>query len=152
MTAQIREILRVIDEGHEWKGVPYGWVVRIKALEGALAEADAEIYAVKKRAELAEHQVITCGVVAEGKEHLNPIYQEGGKWDSKQAGDVRKLWAEIKRLRDALEDMVWQFAARGMKDGKGVLTHMGLSALEQAFDALGWDSPKTISLTPQEER
>lgn len=45
--------------------------------------------------------------------------------------------------REALEDMVWQFAYR--IDGKGRtpprLGNMGLSALEGAFSALGWDNP-----------
>ena len=46
--------------------------------------------------------------------------------------------------KDALEDMVWQFAYRS--DGKGrkppVLFTGGLSALEHAFGVLDWPDPK----------
>lgn len=46
--------------------------------------------------------------------------------------------------KEALEDMVWQFAYRS--DGKGkkppVLFTGGLSALEHAFDVLQWPDPK----------
>jgi hypothetical protein len=38
---------------------------------------------------------------------------------------------------------VWQFAHRGTKDGKRVLTAR-LSALEEAFDALDWDDPHVV--------
>lgn len=44
-------------------------------------------------------------------------------------------------LREALESMVWQFAHQCQKDGRPALGTMGLSALEGAFDALGWDDP-----------
>lgn len=46
------------------------------------------------------------------------------------------------KYRDVLEEMVWQFAHRGVKDGKSILWTGGLSALETAFEALGWDDPK----------
>lgn len=46
--------------------------------------------------------------------------------------------------KEALEDMVWQFAYRF--DGKAKLPPSlgtgGLSALEHAFSVLGWDDPK----------
>ena len=45
----------------------------------------------------------------------------------------------IAELRDALEGMVRQFAYWSDKAG-GYCTG-GLSALEDAFDALGWDDP-----------
>lgn len=48
-----------------------------------------------------------------------------------------------KEYRDALEDMVWQFAYKS--NGKGrrpaSLFTGGLSALEHAFDVLGYDDP-----------
>jgi hypothetical protein len=47
-------------------------------------------------------------------------------------------------LREALEDMAWQFAYKGVKNGKSVLHTGGLSALESAFIALGWDDPHFI--------
>lgn len=42
---------------------------------------------------------------------------------------------------EALEDMVFQFGYRGVKNGKPVIHTAGLSALESAFEALGWDDP-----------
>lgn len=48
-------------------------------------------------------------------------------------------------IREALESMVWQHAHRGVKDGKPSLYTGGLSANEEAFEALGWDDPHFIS-------
>lgn len=48
-------------------------------------------------------------------------------------------------LREALEDMVWQFAYCGkMANGRLGLTTGGLSALEGAFAELGWDDPHPV--------
>lgn len=47
--------------------------------------------------------------------------------------------------KDALESMVWQFGYQGVKDGKPMFATGGLSALEEAFSALGWDDPHFIS-------
>jgi hypothetical protein len=47
-------------------------------------------------------------------------------------------------LRDALEDMVWQFANRTTWRGWPAISTGGLSALEGAFDVLGWDDPRTV--------
>ena len=44
-------------------------------------------------------------------------------------------------LQEALESMVYQFGYRGVKDGKPMIGTGGLSALEEAFEALGWDDP-----------
>lgn len=44
-------------------------------------------------------------------------------------------------LRDALESMVCQFAYHGTKDGAPTYITGGLSALEHAFEVLGWDDP-----------
>jgi hypothetical protein len=44
-------------------------------------------------------------------------------------------------LKEALHSMVWQFANVGKKKGRLVLHTGGLSALEEAFSALGWDDP-----------
>ena len=46
---------------------------------------------------------------------------------------------------DALYEMVWQYADRFMTDGKRYLTTMGISALEHAFKALGWDDPHHVT-------
>ena len=44
-------------------------------------------------------------------------------------------------LESALADMCWQFGYRGTIKGKRELNTGGLSALEGAFDTLGWDDP-----------
>lgn len=46
--------------------------------------------------------------------------------------------------KEALEGMVWQFAHHGQKGGKAVLHTGGLSALEDAFEALGWEDPHVV--------
>jgi hypothetical protein len=55
--------------------------------------------------------------------------------------DLREARATVAELREALEDMCHQFAYDG--DGP-VLYTGGLSALEGAFTALGWDDPHLI--------
>ncbi len=44
--------------------------------------------------------------------------------------------------REALESMVRQFAYTGTKDGAPCYYTGGLSALEDAFEVLGWDDPQ----------
>ena len=44
-------------------------------------------------------------------------------------------------LREALESMVYQFGYRGVRDGKPMIWAGGLSALEEALEALGWTNP-----------
>lgn len=48
-------------------------------------------------------------------------------------------------LLETIEDLVYQFAYRGTKDGVPVLITGGLSALEGAFAVLGWDDPHPIA-------
>ena len=50
----------------------------------------------------------------------------------------------MNKYREALEEMVWQFAHRGTKGGKSALFTGGLSALESGFEALGWDDPHYV--------
>ena len=52
--------------------------------------------------------------------------------------------SDTTELREALEDMVWQFAYRfdGAAKRPPTLSTGGLSALEHAFDVLGWSDPK----------
>ncbi len=50
-------------------------------------------------------------------------------------------WGKIEDYKEALEDMVWQFAYR-FEDG--TLRTGGLSALESAFQTLGWKDPYKI--------
>lgn len=50
----------------------------------------------------------------------------------------------MEEIKDALESIVWQYGYRGVKDGKPTLYTGGMGALEQAFDALGWDDPHFV--------
>ena len=50
----------------------------------------------------------------------------------------------MNKYREALEDMVWQFGYRGVKNKRPVIHTGGLSALEGAFEALGWDDPRYL--------
>ena len=47
-------------------------------------------------------------------------------------------------IKPALESMVWQFGHRGTKNGKLIIWTGGLSALEEAFEALGWKDPHYV--------
>jgi hypothetical protein len=60
--------------------------------------------------------------------------------------EIERLRAVNEQLTDALKDMVWQFAYRGVKSGKENIHTGGLSALELAFDVLGWVDPLPIAL------
>lgn len=62
-------------------------------------EAMAERDAYANDARLLTHKIITCGVIAEGQESLNPIYAAGSKWDSPQAERVRAVVAELAACR-----------------------------------------------------
>ena len=50
----------------------------------------------------------------------------------------------INKYREALEDMTWQFAHKGVIKGKSALFTGGLSTLEGAFETLGWDDPHFV--------
>lgn len=50
----------------------------------------------------------------------------------------------MSKYKEALESMVWQFAHRGVKGGTSILYTGGLSALESAFEALGWEDPHVV--------
>lgn len=54
--------------------------------------------------------------------------------------EIRRGWAEIEKMREALEDMCGQFAY--WSDAKGGYCTGGLSVLEEAFELLGWDDPQ----------
>ena len=86
-----------------------------------IAELEARLAAHKKDAKLNLHRVLTCGIIAEGNEHLNVIYQPGGKWDTDQAGRVRvvvaerdALKAEVARLREDYYRQATRFQAYGV--------------------------------------
>lgn len=48
------------------------------------------------------------------------------------------------KYKESLEDMLGQFAYHVTKDGKPCFTTGGLSALEFAFDVMGWDDPHYV--------
>jgi len=59
-------------------------------------------------------------------------------------GETSELLKQRDELKEALIDMVSQFAYRGTYEGRENLHTGGLSALESAFDALGLSDPITI--------
>lgn len=59
-------------------------------------------------------------------------------------GFPSELLRQRDELREALIDMVWQFAYRGTYEGRENLHTGGLSALEGAFSALGLSDPITV--------
>lgn len=76
----------------------------LEGLQKELEEANAQLAAWKAEAELMRHKVITCGIIAEGNEHLNPIYQRDGKWDSQQADKVRELRAQLAASNERVKE------------------------------------------------
>ena len=52
-----------------------------------------------------------------------------------------RLLARLKGLRDALEELTFQFGYKSVRGGRSVIHTGGLSALETAFEALGWGDP-----------
>ncbi len=76
-----------------------------KQRDQAVQERDniaSRLVAYKKENDLLTHKIITCGIIAEGQEHRNTIYQSGGKWDSQQADMVRTARRELEEARKAL--------------------------------------------------
>jgi len=65
-------------------------------------------------------------------------------WKHKFVPVPSELLRQRDELREALIDMVWQFAYRGTYEGRENLHTGGLSALESAFDALGLSDPITV--------
>ena len=47
-------------------------------------------------------------------------------------------------MKEALEDMVYQFGYRTVIDNRPAIITGGLSAIESAFSALGWNNPHYI--------
>lgn len=48
---------------------------------------------------------------------------------------------KVSNYKEALRDMVFQFGYRGVKNGLPMIWTGGLSALEGAFEVLGWQDP-----------
>lgn len=47
-------------------------------------------------------------------------------------------------FREIVKALVWQFAYRGNDDNRRWLSTGGLTALKDAFEALGWDDPHYV--------
>jgi len=60
--------------------------------------------------------------------------------------ELAAVTAERDALREALEDMVYQFAYSRTQDGEVIISTGGLSALEDAFETLGWPDPMRAAL------
>ena len=106
-------------------------------------------------------ETIECDVV-DKKENYKYIYEEDvpdeeeGEEVWPYGAGVDEIWKhkfvpvpsvllrQRDELREALIDMVWQFAYEDTKNGEGVMHTGGLSALESAFDALGLSDPITV--------
>jgi hypothetical protein len=99
------------------------------------------------------------------REFGQKVMREYGRWWGVEAKDADKFVSDLTalisedyvekekydeavrqrdKLREALADMVWQFAYRGTYEGRENLHTGGLSALESAFDALGLSDPITV--------
>ncbi|KKM27871.1 hypothetical protein LCGC14_1570370 [marine sediment metagenome] len=50
----------------------------------------------------------------------------------------------MNKYKEDLESMVWQFGYRGTKGGRLMISTGGLSALEEAFSAIGWEDPHYV--------
>ena len=87
------------------------------------------------RSDLIKH-----GGIPEMLSDLTALISEGYVEKAKYDEAVRQR----DELREALIDMVWQFAYEGTKNGEGVMYAGGLSALEGAFSALGLSDPITV--------
>ena len=94
-----------------------------------------------KLREIAEkHHGMTFLNISGCVSDLTALISEGYVEKSKYA----ELLRQRDELREALIDMVWQFAYEGTKNGEGVMYAGGLSALEGAFSALGLSDPITV--------
>lgn len=63
---------------------------------------------------------------------------------SKRDATITRIAACLVEQTDCIEGLLWQFGIRGMEDGKRMLWAGGLSALEDAFEVLGWDDPHFV--------
>ena len=50
----------------------------------------------------------------------------------------------MNKYQEAIESLIWQFGFRVIVGDKPAITTGGLSALEEAFEALGWDNPHYV--------
>jgi len=62
--------------------------------------------------------------------------------------EMNILYRQVAELREALTDMVYQFAYTDESSGRLTIRTRGLSALESAFLALEWPDPKPV---PEQE-
>ena len=89
---------------------------------------------------------MNCPVCGEDWESDGPFkeWEECGNCGHKRdsAVYIGSLRERIEGLEAALESMVRQFAYEGHKNGRPAYGTGGLSALEEAFSALGWNDPQ----------
>ena len=102
------------------------------AAKWKLTQADLEIWRAERR--------IVQTPIPEFLSDLTALISENYVERAKYDEAVRQR----DELREALIDMVWQFAYEGTKNGKGVMYTGGLSALEGAFSTLGLSDPITV--------
>jgi hypothetical protein len=84
-----------------------------------------------------DHNVLTTRLEA-AEATCQSLRDQSSRWEAQalEAGvRIAELEARVRELRVALESMVYQF---GYDDGKGNFWCGGLSALEEAFETLGW--------------
>ena len=75
---------------------------------------------------------------------IGELFIDGANTAQKCGLIPSELLRQRDELREALADMVNQFAYEGTKNGEGVMRTGGLSALEDAFVALGLSDPITV--------
>lgn len=81
------------------------------------------------------------------KQLVEEGYADGASEEALHKGVVALDKAQLETSKgEALEGMIWQFAHRGTKNGKPIIWTGGLSALEDAFEVLGWDDPHYLPI------
>ena len=75
---------------------------------------------------------------------LAELFADAGNTAQKCGLLPSELLRQRDELKEALIDMMWQFAYRGTYEGRENLHTGGLSALEDAFSALGISDPITV--------
>lgn len=108
-------------------------------IEAARAQIAAEC---DRRAEGWRRAPVVPGKLTGGEQAFAALELESLAAYVRSLGPVGPALAD---MRDALEDMTNQFAYEaGPADGVPRIFTGGLSALEHAFDVLGWPDPKPV--------
>ena len=108
-------------------------------------EIYASYYAIQNTSGYTSNDLLLANSVGSFEaEHNADLICDAGNTAQKCGLLPSELLRQRDELREALIDMVWQFAYEGTKNGKGVMYTGGLSALEGAFSALGLSDPITV--------